>query len=94
MEKEVILYKTKNIAKKIVLFAFQDGTCGNGWVCQHRWRQVHAMVGFKNAAGTTVLNDWWDNGSNQIAFCRGGNAFIAFNNDIWDLNQNLQVSRY
>ncbi|KAJ2948568.1 hypothetical protein O0L34_g7820 [Tuta absoluta] len=68
-----------------------DGTCGNGWVCQHRWRQIYGMVGFRNAAGNTGVNDWWDNGSNQIAFCRGGNAFIAFNNDPWDLNQNLQT---
>ena len=29
----------------------------------------------------TTLNDWWDNGSNQIAFCRGGKGFIAINND-------------
>ncbi|XP_063830685.1 alpha-amylase 2-like [Ostrinia nubilalis] len=68
-----------------------DNTCGNGWVCQHRWRQVYAMVGFRNAAASTSINDWWDNGSNQIAFCRGGNAFIAFNNDSWDLNQSLQT---
>ncbi|KAF9424771.1 hypothetical protein HW555_000072 [Spodoptera exigua] len=68
-----------------------DGSCGNGWICQHRWRQIYAMVAFRNAAGNTGLNDWWDNGSNQIAFCRGGNAFIAFNNDYWNLNQNLQT---
>nr|AAP97393.1 alpha-amylase 2 [Diatraea saccharalis] len=68
-----------------------DGSCGNGWVCQHRWRQVFAMVAFRNVAGNTGLNDWWSNGFNQIAFCRGGNAFVAFNNDSWDLNQNLQT---
>ncbi|CAG9564103.1 unnamed protein product [Danaus chrysippus] len=68
-----------------------DGSCGNGWVCQHRWRQIYAMVGFRNAAGNTGINDWWDNGSNQIAFCRGNRAFIAFNNDNWSLNQNLQT---
>nr|ACL14798.1 alpha-amylase [Ephestia kuehniella] len=68
-----------------------DGTCGNGWVCQHRWRQIYAMVAFRNVAANTGVNDWWDNGSNQIAFCRGGNAFIAINNDYWDLNQNLQT---
>lgn len=49
------------------------------------------MVGFRNAVKGTNLNDWWDNGSNQIAFCRGGKGFIAFNNDGYDLNQNLQV---
>ncbi|XP_050666679.1 alpha-amylase 4N-like isoform X4 [Leptidea sinapis] len=68
-----------------------DNTCGNGWICEHRWRQIFQMVAFRNVAGSTGINDWWDNGSNQIAFCRGGQAFIAFNNDNWDLNQTLQT---
>lgn len=68
-----------------------DGSCGNGWVCEHRWRQIFQMVAFRNAAGNTGVNDWWDNGGNQIAFCRGGNAFIAFNGEMWDLNQTLQT---
>jgi alpha-amylase len=25
-----------------------DGTCGNGWVCEHRWRQIFNMVEFRN----------------------------------------------
>ena len=37
------------------------------------------------------MNDWWDNGSNQIAFCRGGKGFIAINNDNYALQQSLQV---
>lgn len=44
-----------------------------------------------NFQGTT-MNDWWDNGSNQIAFCRGGKGFIAINNDNFDLQQSLQVN--
>jgi alpha-amylase len=24
-----------------------DGTCGNGWVCEHRWRQIYNMVEFR-----------------------------------------------
>ncbi|VVC86930.1 unnamed protein product [Leptidea sinapis] len=68
-----------------------DGTCGNGWVCQHRWRQIYSMVAFRNEAGDAGMNNWWDNGSNQIAFSRGNRAFIAFNNDNWDLNQNLMT---
>ena len=32
----------------------------------------------------------WDNGNNQIAFSRGGQAFIAMNNEEWsDLSQTL-----
>ncbi|KAL4707798.1 hypothetical protein ACJJTC_001744 [Scirpophaga incertulas] len=68
-----------------------DNSCGNGWVCEHRWRQIYHMVQFRNVAAGTALNDWWDNGSNQIAFCRGGQGFVAFNNDNWDLNETLQT---
>lgn len=83
-------------SKRLILNYFkknlQDGTCGNGWVCEHRWRQISQMVGFSNAVLGTNVNDWWDNGGNQIAFCRGGKGFIAFNNDNNDLNTSLQVN--
>ena len=41
----------------------------------------------------TDVNYWWDNGDYQIAFCRGGKGFIAFNdqNDT-DLRVTLQVN--
>ncbi|KAI4459934.1 alpha-amylase [Holotrichia oblita] len=57
-----------------------DDTCTNGWVCEHRWRQIYNMVGFRNAVRGTGLNDWWSNGAQQIAFCRGGSGFVAFTN--------------
>ena len=41
----------------------------------------------------TGLNDWWDNGDYQIAFCRGGKGFIAFNDQYdTDLRVTLQVN--
>ena len=55
------------------------GQCINGWVCEHRWHQIKEMVKFRNVAGTAAVANWWDNGSNQIAFSRGSRAFIAFN---------------
>ena len=27
-----------------------DGSCGNGWVCEHRWRQISNMAAFAAAA--------------------------------------------
>ena len=42
----------------------------------------------------TDQNDWWDNGSNQISFCRGDRGFFALNNDAYDLIETLQVSDY
>ena len=39
------------------------------------------------------MNDWWDNGDKQIAFCRAGKGFIAFNAQYnTDLRVNLQVN--
>jgi alpha-amylase len=39
------------------------------------------------------VNNWWDNGQNQIAFCRGNKGFIAFNGQYnTNLNVNLQVN--
>jgi len=68
-----------------------DGSCGGGWMCEHRWRQIYSMVKLRNVANGQQVNDWWDNGSNQIAFCRGGKAFVAFNNDGYDMSQGLQT---
>jgi hypothetical protein len=42
----------------------------------------------------TGVNDWWDNGDYQIAFCRGGKGFIAFNDQYdTDLSVTLQVNQ-
>ncbi|XP_028898031.2 alpha-amylase-related protein [Zeugodacus cucurbitae] len=68
-----------------------DGACVNGWVCEHRWRQIYNMVGFKNAVRGTEVSNWWDNGDNQIAFCRGNRGFIAFNGNNWDLRERLHT---
>ncbi|KAG5676206.1 hypothetical protein PVAND_006055 [Polypedilum vanderplanki] len=67
-----------------------EGACTNGWVCEHRWRQIYNMVKFRNAAGGAAVQNWWENGSGkQIAFSRGNRAFIAFNLDSYGINQNL-----
>lgn len=66
-----------------------DGSCGNGWICEHRWRQIYNMVGFRNVVEGTEVNNWWDNGGDQIAFCRGDKGFVAFNQENYDLNQRL-----
>ncbi|XP_026327368.1 alpha-amylase 1-like isoform X3 [Hyposmocoma kahamanoa] len=68
-----------------------DDTCGNGWVCEHRWRQIYQMAAFRNTAGNTNVTNWWDNSNNQIAFSRGNRAFVAFNLENNDLVQVLQT---
>ncbi|XP_041504368.1 alpha-amylase 1-like [Microtus oregoni] len=69
----------------------EDTTCGNGWVCEHRWRQIRNMVAFRNVVNGQPLSNWWDNGSNQVAFGRGNKGFIVFNNDDWSLSTTLQT---
>uniref|UniRef100_A0A0C9QKZ2 Alpha-amylase n=1 Tax=Fopius arisanus TaxID=64838 RepID=A0A0C9QKZ2_9HYME len=66
-----------------------DGTCGNGWVCEHRWRQIYNMVIFRNAVNSTKITQWWDNSNNQIAFSRGRAGFIAINADDEDLKTDI-----
>lgn len=68
---------------------YPDNTCGNGRICEHRWRQIYNMVIFHNAVNETTIDHWWDNGGSQIAFCRGERGFVAFNNEKFDLKRSL-----
>ncbi|KAK3593463.1 hypothetical protein CHS0354_020229 [Potamilus streckersoni] len=68
-----------------------DMTCDNGWICEHRWRQIYNMVAFRNVVHGTRLTHWWDNGNNQIAFARERKGFIVINAEGSDLNANLQT---
>jgi alpha-amylase len=58
-----------------------DDTCGNGWICEHRWRQIYNMVKFRNVAGAEKVVNFSTGTGQQIAFSRGSKAFIAINND-------------
>ncbi|KAM4642679.1 pancreatic alpha-amylase-like [Discoglossus pictus] len=68
-----------------------DSTCGNDWVCEHRWRQIKNMVIFRNAVNGQAVTNWWDNGGNQIAFGRGNKGFIIFNNETYNMDVTLNT---
>ena len=68
-----------------------DDSCGNGWVCEHRWRQIYNMQALRNVAAGQPVRNWWDNGSNQIAFSRGNKGFLAINNDNFAMDVTLQT---
>ncbi|XP_012678181.2 alpha-amylase-like [Clupea harengus] len=68
-----------------------DTTCGDGWVCEHRWRQIRNMVIFRNVVNGQPFSNWWDNQSNQIAFGRGNQGFLVINNDDWNLDVTLNT---
>ncbi|GGB13029.1 starch-binding protein [Agarivorans gilvus] len=56
------------------------GFDGGDWVCEHKWRGIANMVGFRNhTAGEWRVSDWWQNGNDQIAFGRGGLGFVVIN---------------
>lgn len=66
-----------------------DESCGNGYICEHRWRQISNMILFSNAVKGSKVENWYDNGNNQIAFSRGNIGFIVFNGEF---NQPLYLN--
>uniref|UniRef100_A0A6E8VQX1 Alpha-amylase n=1 Tax=Anopheles coluzzii TaxID=1518534 RepID=A0A6E8VQX1_ANOCL len=55
-----------------------DGSCQNGWVCEHRWPVVRRMVRFRNFVAPAPLTDVQYSGG-TFAFCRGAIGFALFN---------------
>ncbi|KAL3280418.1 hypothetical protein HHI36_017900 [Cryptolaemus montrouzieri] len=58
-----------------------DNTCTNGFICEHRWRQIYNMVKFRNVVTGTGVDNWQTLGDQQVAFCRGNKGAIIFNNE-------------
>jgi len=64
-----------------------------GWVCEHRFRPIGNMVGFRNATvANWFVTDWWDNGNNQIAFGRGNMGFVVINGEGGALTRSFHTS--
>uniref|UniRef100_A0A182J897 Alpha-amylase n=1 Tax=Anopheles atroparvus TaxID=41427 RepID=A0A182J897_ANOAO len=59
-------------------FEQNDGSCSNGWICEHRWPVFRRMVGFRNFASAAPLTDIQTT-SGTFAFCRGTIGFAIFN---------------
>lgn len=57
----------------------------NGWVCEHSWKAIANMAGFRawavQTADANTIHDWWDNGSNQIAFGVNNKGFVIINKE-------------
>jgi alpha-amylase len=49
------------------------------------------MVKFRNLVNGEAVKNWWDNGSNQIAFSRGNKGFIVINNEDFGMDVTLQT---
>ncbi len=67
-------------------------TPGVGWVCEHRWRPIGNMVAFRNYTNPAWhVDNWWDNGNNQIAFSRGDKGFVVINREDGALSRMFQT---
>ncbi|MEV7424693.1 carbohydrate-binding module family 20 domain-containing protein [Streptomyces sp. NPDC091212] len=64
----------------------------DGWKCQHAWREISSMVGFRNTTRGQAVTNWWDNGANQIAFGRGSTGYVAINHEGSALTRTYQTS--
>jgi len=64
----------------------------DGWKCQHAWRQIANMVGFRNAVRGTSVTNWWSDGNNAIAFGRGNAGYIVINHEGYGITQTFQTS--
>lgn len=70
----------------------QSKRSSSGWVCEHRWPSIKAMVKFRNAtAGDFTIDNWWSNGDNQISFSRGRSGFFALNHQSTSLVRKFQT---
>lgn len=66
--------------------------CNNGWLCEHRNREIANMIGFRNATQNAFyLSNWWDNGTNLIAFGRGNRGFVVINGETYNTSVTLQT---
>ena len=73
-----------------------DGSCGDGWVCEHRWPAIAHMVRFRNTVNGTDVRHWSDQ-SDFVAFSRGDVGFFAMtsaNTYQGDVKTSLPPGRY
>ncbi len=56
-----------------------SGCNASDWVCEHRRPAIANTVTLRSLAGTTPRTDWWDDGSQVIAFGRGDRGYVAIN---------------
>ena len=66
--------------------------CFAEWKCEHRWRPIANMVAFRNhTLSAWSVDNWWDNGNNQIAFGRGDKGFVVINKESYPLERTFQT---
>jgi alpha-amylase len=63
------------------------------WLCQHRRPFLPQMIAFrKSTASSPEVTNFWDDGSNQIAFGRGNKGFVVINRSSSPVHRLFQTS--
>ncbi|PAU67482.1 type I pullulanase [Bifidobacterium criceti] len=65
-------------------FDKECSTKDGDWNCQQRWTTTRGMIAFHNYVDGTAVEQWQDDGTNNIAFSRGDKGFVAINNSTED----------
>ena len=65
-------------------FDKECSTKDGDWNCQQRWTTTRGMIAFHNYVDGTTVDQWQDDGANNIAFSRGDKGFVAINNSTED----------
>lgn len=56
--------------------SINSGSCGNGWVCEHRWSTTMNMAKFANVVAGTGMENFQNKGD-SMGFSRGNKGFFA-----------------
>ena len=67
-----------------------DG-CNEGWVCEHRWPALAAMVGFRNATDGLPATHWQSHAATAVSFGRGNIGHVVINADDEAVDLNVQT---
>ncbi|KAK0060648.1 alpha-amylase [Biomphalaria pfeifferi] len=68
-----------------------DGSCGNGWVCEHRWKVIANMVRYRNDVLNTGIENWNVQGD-VMWFSRGNVGFFAMGKT--NFNKHIYTGSY
>jgi alpha-amylase len=67
-------------------------TATSGWLCEHRRPYVAPLLALRKAATGQPVTDWWDDGTNAVAFGRGAAAYVVINNEATPLHRTFTTS--
>lgn len=68
-----------------------DVSCGNGWLCEHRWNGIATMVDFRATVAGAPVEGFTAYNADQISFRRQGKGFVAINRGGGALSQTFDT---